>query len=778
MTYFKGGYPPLVGGVSQQVVHARLPNQVARQVNMLSDIVTGPRRRGGFRLVRELEVLPELLATDVVALGSKDVLLTVECSIGRLRVFSLDGSNTVLIDSTTPYLVATKTSSIRFVQHGNDIYTLNTEQTVTQGAAEAEASGTPENQGYFYVATGALGVTFDVIIDKAGVSHTVSHTTPESDATKAAPAYIATQLAAALRAHADVGTTAGYTYTQLGPYVHVQAPVGVRVTTSLGSHVLQVSNSSNVRDIAALPAKLPAIANGYVIRVGYGMASQYYSWDYADSAWKERAAYGLRKPITNLPVYIDAELLQLEHLVMKGRLAGDADNAPNPAFVGKKLTGLGTFQGRLVFLSGEYVVFSASDEPDRVFRAAIADLKDNDPIEVASTTTLGVSYEFAIPHNGDLLLTSENVQGLVSGRAILTPKTAVVSIAAQYKMQPGVRPVSTGKSILYPAHSSLGTSAVWELTPSEYTEQQITSHNITEHLPRYVVGTVRGISTSNTSGMAVVLDESSTLKVHQYLWDGATKKHSAFHEWASQEQIISAHIQLNLLYIVSVGVAGNVRVLEWDMVDGLGDQWRTVPKLDSYHQFNITVEGEVEVPKWMFKLEDLQNANVIAYGVSGQGTPYPYTIYDWTDTGTHWKGTSEYIKEGTLTLGYTYQSIFTPSAPVVRDFQGMPILTERAVLRSVTALFDKTGTLNVSVKDKARTFPVMQYTPLKMYSNDLDNGIPLATEGLVQIPMRTDLSSTEFSFSTTDIYDMNITAMEFDYRHNQRGKRAYFGGNE
>ena len=107
--------------------------------------------------------------------------------------------------------------------------------------------------------------------------------------------------------------------------------------------MLQVSNSSNVRDIAALPAKLPAIANGYVIRVGYGMASQYYSWDYADSAWKERAAYGLRKPITNLPVYIDAELLQLEHLVMKGRLAGDADNAPNPAFVGKKLTGLGDF---------------------------------------------------------------------------------------------------------------------------------------------------------------------------------------------------------------------------------------------------------------------------------------------------------------------------------------------------------------------------------------------------------------------------------------------------
>ena len=778
MAYFKGGYPPLIGGVSQQVLHARLPNQVTRQVNMLSDIVTGPRRRGGFRLVRELDVQQDLLATDVVTLGRKDVLLCVECSIGRFRVFSLDDTGAVLIDHTTPYLIASSPTSIRFVQHGNDIYALNTEQVVLEGTPETEPNITPENQGYFYVNAGSLGTTFDVILDKAGVSHSVSFKTPDSNADQATPTYVATQLLTALAAHAAVGTAQGYTYTQLGPYVHVQAPQKVRITTTLGSHILQVSNSSNVKDTSALPAKLPATADGYVIRVGYSTASQYYRWDYEDSAWKERAAYNLRIPITNLPVFVDAETLTVSQLVMPGRLSGDAENAPNPAFVGKRLTGLGSFQGRLVYLSGEYIVFSASDEPNRCFRAAIAELKDNDPIEIASTTTLGVSYEFAIPHNGDLLLTSENVQGLVSGRTVLTPKTAVISVAAQYKMQQGVKPVSTGKSILYPAHSSLGTSALWELTPSEYTEQQVTAHNITEHLPRYIVGTVRSVSTSNTSGMAIILDETNCMKVHQYLWDGVSKRHSAFHEWQSQEQVISAHIQLNLLYIVAKGVTDKVRVLEWDMVDGLGDQWRTVPKLDSYHKFNITVAGSVNVPKWMFTLADLQSAQVVAYGVSALGTPYPYTIYDWEDNGAYWKGTSEYIQVGELTLGYTYASIFTPSTPVVRDFQGMPILTERAVLRSVTALFDKTGTMQVSVKDRARVHPTMQYTPLKMYNNELDNGLPLADAGTVVIPMRTDLASTEFTFMTEDIYDMNITAMEFDYRHNQQGRRAYFGGGE
>jgi len=776
MGYFKGGYPPLIGGVSQQVYHARASNQVSEQVNMLSDIVTGPRRRGGFRLVRELPVQPNDAATEVVTLGAREVLLCVECSTGRLRVFSLDDSSEVLLDATHAYLVAEKTTSIRFVQHGNDVYALNTERTVQLGEAEQELAANPNTLGYFYVNAGALSTTFNVAIDRDGLTYSVSHKTPDENAELATPEHIATQLRTLLENHDTVGTTNGYVYTQLGPYVFVQANTLVRVSSTLGTHMVQVSNSSNVKDVSALPAKLPRVAGGYIVRIGYDKVASYYVWDYADAAWKERAAWGERKALENLPVYINAESMQLNQLQTPGRLAGNTENSPDPAFVGEKLTGLGSFQGRLLLMQGENLTFSASNDPSRLYRASMSKLDDDDPIEMSSTTTLGVKYEYALPHNGDLLITSETVQGLIPGRTVLTPKTAVVSIAAQYKMQPGVQPRSTGKSVLYPAASSLGTSALWEMTPSEYTEQQVTAHNITEHLPSYIRGKVRGMSTSNTSGIAVILDDSQSIKVHQYLWDGTSKKHSAFHEWNTREHILSVHMQTNLLYIIAAA-GQTLRVLEWDIVSGLGDEWKSVPKLDSYVRLQATT-GTVIVPKWMFPLEDLESGAVLAYGLSAHGTPYPYRIGLWAAAGDNYVGRSEYIVAGPITLGYTYESKLTPTTPVVRDFQGAAVLTERAVLRSVTAICHNTGSLKVNVSDRARKFPEAEYTPLRMYSNDLDAGLPLATTGPVQVPMRTDLQSTVFTFSTTDIYDMNITAIEFDYRHNRKGQRTYIGGSE
>ena len=583
MAYTKGSYPLLNGGVSQQAVHARLPNQVTEQVNMLSDLVTGPRRRGGTRLIREHDVSSNL-KTEVISVGGQVVLILVEYTTGRVIVTVADTyqEENIIVDVTVPYCVANSASSIRFTRHGNRLYILNTEQVVEEGTPVAEVGVDPRYQGYFYVNTGALGTTYDVIVDANGESYSVSHTTPDVDATKATPTYISTELVTLLRNHSAVGTAKGYNWTQLGPYIHVVAPRDVRISTSMGSHMVQVSNSSNVKDTAALPAKLPVEADGYVVRIGYGRGSQYFKWDYADAAWKERAAWGQEVPLVNLPVYIDGDTYSLEETVAAGRLAGDYENSPDPHFLNRSLTGLGSFQGRLLYLCGEYLTFSASGDPNRLYRATMASTLDDDPIEIASTTSQGVVFEYAIPYNGDLLVTSENVQGIVPGRSVLTPKTAVISIASQYKMQSGGLPSSTGKSILYPAQASQGYSALWEITPSEYTEQQVQAHNITEHLPKYIVGDVRAVTTSRTTGIAVILDSTNILKIHQFLWEGSEKRHTAFHTWDMADAIIGVHLQVNFLYIITQTASGSVRVVEWDIVAGLGDEWKYVPKLDNY----------------------------------------------------------------------------------------------------------------------------------------------------------------------------------------------------
>ena len=55
MAVYESGYPSLIQGASQQVPDKRLDGQVSNQLNMVSDALTGLRRRKGFELLRFLE---------------------------------------------------------------------------------------------------------------------------------------------------------------------------------------------------------------------------------------------------------------------------------------------------------------------------------------------------------------------------------------------------------------------------------------------------------------------------------------------------------------------------------------------------------------------------------------------------------------------------------------------------------------------------------------------------------------------------------------------------
>ena len=52
MAVYESGYPSLIQGASQQVPDKRLDGQVSNQLNMVSDALTGLRRRKGFELLR------------------------------------------------------------------------------------------------------------------------------------------------------------------------------------------------------------------------------------------------------------------------------------------------------------------------------------------------------------------------------------------------------------------------------------------------------------------------------------------------------------------------------------------------------------------------------------------------------------------------------------------------------------------------------------------------------------------------------------------------------
>ena len=153
MSYFAGSYRQLLFGVSQQVPKDRLDGQVETQINMTSDLVTGPRRRAPVGVVGQVGAYSDAgrLAQSNAKLGGVDVLLLVNTVTGALTVAN-ERTGAVLYTSTMPYLVAARGDSIRFANLADEVYLCNVEVKPTSAPwAGAAAIPNPLRSGYQFI---------------------------------------------------------------------------------------------------------------------------------------------------------------------------------------------------------------------------------------------------------------------------------------------------------------------------------------------------------------------------------------------------------------------------------------------------------------------------------------------------------------------------------------------------------------------------------------------------------------------------------------------------
>ena len=90
MAVYESGYPSLIQGASQQVPDKRLDGQVSNQLNMVSDALTGLRRRKGFELLRFLENSDDARFW-WFSISGASYMIAHDYSTGTLRVYSDKG---------------------------------------------------------------------------------------------------------------------------------------------------------------------------------------------------------------------------------------------------------------------------------------------------------------------------------------------------------------------------------------------------------------------------------------------------------------------------------------------------------------------------------------------------------------------------------------------------------------------------------------------------------------------------------------------------------------
>lgn len=774
MAAFEGSQKSQLQGVSQQVPRERLEGQVSAQDNMLSDAVSGLRRRPGaeLRQVMQLGTTRECVLGWSTDIGGRQVKLLLNLTDGILRIYTDDWQELKVMDAN-PYLVTSDRRNIRMTVVGDSLVIANVAVKPKLGATNPDVVD-PTNKGFAFIRTGAFDRKYTISVGvEGGVLKDYTHTTPAATVTgaaqKAAPEQIAEELKTLIEAD-------GYTVTAAGAFLFIQqaGAVKLRITTTAPATYIGVSNTSYIQTTGDLPSRLPPEAHGYPIAVGSLVDPTYYRYDTHRTAWLESGAYGSPGSLDDMPVllkYTDGDWVYSAKY--EGRLAGDGNSNPDPAFL-NGITGIGSFQSRLVLLAGSQVCMSASNKPDRFYRTTINSLVASDPIGVGASANSSAAYEYCEPFQKDLLLFSQKYQALVpGGNAALTPTNASVVITSTYEADMASRPVAIGRTMMYPAPRSRDFYGVMEMVPSQYTDSQYLSEDVTAHLPKYLAGRCRfGVSSSvaNIACFASTADHR-VLYVHEYMWSGQEKVQQAWHRWTFPYDIADAFFSGADINLVMVNGA-NVAIATID--PRIGTLTRDAARRPFMDMFtDVTVADNVAlIPPKLLQFdptvgERLEMADT-AMDLMGERVGVEERLQDRLIT-------VPSFDVGSASMGLTYRSSFSPTTPMVKDHNNVVISSNKLTLLRYMIGTANSYEYNAIVRDSSMSgngVDAEQMAVLFWGSAELDLGSPrVNTESVATIPCRTNASTTTLVLYTDGLGEMNIISMEYVCRFNQKLRR-------
>lgn len=192
------------------------------------------------------------------------------------------------------------------------------------------------------------------------------------------------------------------------------------------------------------------------------------------------------------------------------RVTGSLVTNPMPSFVGHSIDDMFFFKNRVGFVSGENRTMSQSGQYFNFFRKSVAQLLDDERIDVASNSGQVNKIKFSTFQDHELILWGDEGQISVTGNPLLTPKTVSEDLAGKFKTSPDVRPVPSGK-FTYFLTERTGTTQVSEYYSVDAAKPRKEIHDITENVPTYLNGAPTLLDASDVNGMIFVGAESETI---------------------------------------------------------------------------------------------------------------------------------------------------------------------------------------------------------------------------------------------------------------------------
>lgn len=770
MPLLEGTIPSLLQGVSQQIPRERQPGQLGDQLNMLSDPVTGIRRRPPAYDVTTTDLDysgPDKLFTAYIERGNDGRHLLIDTVTGRWMLLAKD-SGSLISQGQKDYLKASiGATSIQTASVGGLTYILNTEQAPVIEKSNAGKLD-PKTTGFFKVTAGAFQKTYTVLIN----GNPISEITPPAGEAGAAEASSPAAIAGVLRTYADL--IPGVTATISGSTVYITAPAPCTVDWAAGDTYGVGSNQSRVRQESDLPALLPSEADGCMCAVGSaGSDTTWYRYNASVGAWEESGGYDSISKITNMPLELaaDDDIIERE---FEGRLAGDDETNANPYFVENGfITGIASFQGRLVLLSGSGISMSASGLYQRFYRSTVTSLLETDRIDIASASAQDSTFRTAMQFNRDLVVFGDSMQAVIPGTGVVTPSNASVSLTSEVSCDSRVRPMLTGQTLLYPNRRNSEYAGLLEFIPSSYTSSQYVTQDATAHLPRYIPGRVMEMHVSSVTNIGFVRysGNRNALLVYEYMWGAdATKAQAAYHTWEFKQEILALHSLSESMVLFVRSSTDKVQMLRIDPREGfVAGAAYEVPYIDSYVEVQVK-DREFALPYSLrysgLTIDDIACAYP-SNGMAGSEVGLEALNYDWTVKCV--RG----VPDGTYHVGLRYTSRMTLTPPMLKD-QNDDIVGSNSVrlIRLDTAVRN-TGDFDIKVVNTSRGVN-LEFEDAVVLMNSKELGLNRTIKSDVYnliIPCRTVASTTDVTFVTDGTLELNVLDVSYILKHNQRFAR-------
>ena len=474
--------------------------------------------------------------------------------------------------------------------------------------------------------------------------------------------------------------------------------------------------------------------------------------------------YEIDDNTTPFVVKVDGSSMTVSSVGLKDRRVGDNNSAKLPKFIDNKITSIGYFQQRLVFITNNDVVMSETDDLPNFWRQTAVRLLVSDTVSIASDAAGIDKLAHITSHGGDLLITSSNGQFKISGKVAVTPQTVSMPLTARYECQIDAAPVTLGSSVFLPIDYGESTGI------TEYTSKEETTYDVAEPITPHVVGLLKGrvklmAANSNLQMLVVTTTGSNSLYVYEQHISSGKKVQQAWTEWtfpSIQEEIFELEFNGDTL-ILTVWEDGHLVVKSIRMYE---ESVQTAHEVfvDNSRTLDVAIDGTnkiITLPTG-YNMSDLivvggENSNV-EFG------RLPHTIDGQVITIKH------NVPVGAkIVVGKEFRSSFVPTRPYIYDEHGVPETIDRLRVGQFTVDMIETNELKMGIRSEFGDFEDQVFTERRVGTYVLGQIGFFSGRHSFSFRQRADVATVEFYCDNH--LACSIVGIEWDAQIYRRGGR-------